>query len=280
MSFHCTHLPACENADNHLKIVSEDVMNQSQTNRFQEFFADDKYITLKNYLYNYQLRKYAVEMAMRHEKQNMILEVGSGVSPVAVSDGNIVYSDVSLLALQTLKQNLREGMYVVADGMNLPFRSESFSHVISSEVLEHLEDDAKALSEIAGVIKPSGVLVITFPHRRFYFSYDDRFVKHFRRYELSEMESLLQKAQLFPILVRKVLGPLEKITMCIAAFLFSTIQRFHRGDRESTQPARKLVIITDLFKWCNKLYAVFAWLDAKIMPRSLSTVLLIKAVKK
>ncbi|HBH87874.1 MAG TPA: hypothetical protein DDY17_09790 [Syntrophaceae bacterium] len=120
-------------------------------------------------------------------------------------------------------------MYVVADGMILPLRAESFSHVIVSEVLEHLDGDAKFLSEIAGVIKPSGVLSITFPHRRFYFSYDDRFVKHFRRYELAEMESLLLKARFFRILTRKVLGPLDKFTMCIAAFLFSTVQRFRMG---------------------------------------------------
>lgn len=177
-------------------------------------------------------------------------------------------------------KNLSEGMDVVADGMNLPFRDESFSHVIISEVLEHLEDDAKSLSEIAGVIKPSGVLVITFPHRRFYFSYDDRFVKHFRRYELAEMESLLRKARFFPMVTRKVLGPLEKMTMCMASFIFLTVQRFRMGDWLSAQPSRKLVIIPILFKWSNKLYAVFAWLAAKIMPRVLSTVLLIKAVKK
>jgi hypothetical protein len=52
------------------------------------------------------------------------------------------------------------------------------------------------------------------------------------------------------------------------------------GDRESAPPSRKPLIIPVLFRWSNKLYAVFAWLDAKIMPRALSTVLLIKAVKK
>jgi ubiquinone/menaquinone biosynthesis C-methylase UbiE len=48
----------------------------------------------------------------------------------------------------------RDNKYVVADAMNLPFEDHSFSHVISSEVLEHLKDDEKALMEIARVIKP------------------------------------------------------------------------------------------------------------------------------
>lgn len=255
-------------------------MNPSQDNRFQDFFADEKYLVLKNYLYNYQLRKHAVQKALQYEKIEMILEVGSGISPVVHPDRSVVYTDMSFLSLQILKQNLREGMCVAADGMNLPFRSESFSHVISSEVLEHLEDDTKAMAEISRVIKPSGVFVITFPHRKLYFSYDDRFVGHFRRYELSEMDGHLRKAGLFPVFVRKVLGPLEKITMCTAVFLFSTVQRFCRGERKNAQPERTLAIVSVPFQWMNKLYAVFAWLDAKIMPLPLSTVLLMKAVKK
>ncbi len=76
-------------------------MNPSQNNRFQDFFVDEKYIVLKNFLYNYQLRRHAVQKALRHEKHDMILEVGSVVSPVVRPDSDVVYSDVSFLALQT-----------------------------------------------------------------------------------------------------------------------------------------------------------------------------------
>jgi SAM-dependent methyltransferase len=255
-------------------------MNISQNNRFQDFFEDDKYIVLKNFLYNYLLRKCAIEKVLRNEKGEMILEVGSGISPVVTTDDHIVYSDLSILALQTMKRNLAKGLYVVADIVNLPFRTESFSHVVSSEVLEHVEDDRKALAEIARVTKALGVFIITFPHRRFYFACDDRFVRHFRRYELAEMEDHLRKAGLYPVLVRKVLGPLEKITMCMAICIFSMIHRSHISGGESKQLTRKSVKFSFIFKWINRLYAVFAWLDAIIMPRVLSTVLLIKAVKK
>jgi SAM-dependent methyltransferase len=255
-------------------------MNPTHDNRFQDFFTDDKYIVLKNYLYNYLLRKCAIEKVLRNEKQEMILEVGSGISPMVNADDHVVYSDLSILAIQTMKINIGKGHYVVADIMNLPFRTESFSHVVSSEVLEHVLDDRTALAEIARVTKASGVLIITFPHRRFYFTCDDRFVRHFRRYELAEMENHLKEAGLYPLLVRKVLGPLEKISMCMAIFIFPMIHRFHKGGGASAQLSRKMVIFSSLFKWLNRFYAFFAWLDAIIMPRALSTVLLIKAVKK
>jgi len=255
-------------------------MNKSQDNRFQDFFVDDKYIILKNCLYNYLLRKYAIEKVLRNEKRDVILEVGSGISPIFTADERVVYSDLSFLALQTMKRNFGKGLYVVADIVNLPFRTESFSHVVSSEVLEHIEDDRRALLEIARVIKASGVLIVTFPHRHFYFACDDRFVKHFRRYELAEMEYRLKEAGLHAVLVHKVLGPLEKITMCMAIFVFSMIHRFHKSGGENARSSKKLVIFSSLFKWINKLYAGFAWFDARIIPRVLSTVLLIKAVKK
>ena len=255
-------------------------MKQSEGNRFQEFFMDDKYIILKNYLYNYLLRKHAVEKTFRNEKHDITLEVGSGISPVVTADNHIVYSDLSLLALRQLKQSLGKGMYVVADGMQLPFRSGSFSHVISSEVLEHLEDDRKALNEIARVIKPFGSFIVTFPHRRFYFAKDDRFVNHFRRYELAEMEERLKNVKLYPIFVQKVLGPLEKMTMCMSISVFSIIQRFHKGSINNSGTSGQMVIISFIFKWINRLYAGLVWLDAIIMPRALSTVLLIKAIKK
>jgi SAM-dependent methyltransferase len=254
-------------------------MINCQSNRFQDFFEDDNYVILKNYLYNYLLRRHAVRKELKNEKRETVLEVGSGISPVVTPDSHVVYSDLSFLALQTLKRNLGKGMYVVADGMKLPFRSDSFSHVISSEVLEHLEDDRKALAEIARVIKSSGVFIVTFPHRQFYFTYDDRFVKHIRRYELAGMENCLREAGLHPVLTRKVLGPLEKITMCLAIFIFSMVEKFHKSVGENVQSLRQSVILSFLFKWINRLYAGLAWLDASSMPRALSTVLLIKAVK-
>jgi SAM-dependent methyltransferase len=255
-------------------------MIQFRNNRFQDFFEDDMYIIFKNYLYNYLLRRYAVKKSLKNEKQDMILEVGSGISPVVTPGDLVVYSDLSFQALKTLRRNVGKGMYVVADGMKLPFRSDTFSHTISSEVLEHLENDQKALCEIARVIKPSGLLVITFPHRRFYFTYDDRFVGHLRRYELSEMKNRLRDAGLQTIFVRKVLGPLEKITMCVAIFCFSVAQRLRMKEKENVLSPGPRAIFSSLFKWINRLYAGIAWFDANIMPRALSSVLLIKAIKK
>lgn len=253
-------------------------MNHNNDNPFQGFFETNQYTGFKNYLYNYQLRKIAVEKNLQRENTELILEVGSGISPVMMKSRDIIYSDFSFSAIQLLKYSYGKGYYVVADGISLPFKSGVFSHAISSEVLEHLSDDRRAIKEIARVMKPSGYFIVTFPHRKFYFAMDDRFVGHFRRYEINEMVDRLKDAGFRPMTIQKVLGPLEKVTMCFAVLCFSIIQKLKPQKAKVSRRSLIVNLFSSIFKWGNRYYAILAWLDARIMPRSLSTVLLINSI--
>lgn len=57
----------------------------------------------------------------------------------------------------------------VAPAEKLPFDDASFDVVFSHEVLEHVEDDRKAVEEAVRVLKPGGHLVIFVPNRLFPF---------------------------------------------------------------------------------------------------------------
>jgi len=122
-------------------------------------------------------------------------------------------------------------------------------------------------------------LSVTFPHKKSYFANDDRFVNHFRRYELSEMKTRLIDAGFRPINIHKVLGPLEKITMCFVVYCFSLIQKNKSEKVPQKNTPGLMKIFGQFFKWANRFYMLPVWLDAKVMPRSLSAVLLIKAEK-
>jgi SAM-dependent methyltransferase len=256
-------------------------MEMNNDNRFSVFYREDKYVNYKNYLYNYLLRKRAIEKSLLEESPTLILEVGSGISPVITKFKRTVYSDLSFKAAKILKQTQKTGYYVVADGMNLPFKPNGFSHIICSEVLEHLDNDLQALKEMAGVLtQASGRLIITVPHRKCYYANDDKFVNHYRRYELTEIINRLNVCGLNPIRTRKVLGPLEKATMIFVVFIFTIIQRY-RSDTNSVKKSRNcssMVILAGLFKWANLFYRGYVWLDAMMMPRSLSSVILIKSI--
>ena len=254
-------------------------MSVSQLDNFSSLFEDEDYVLLKNYLYNYLLRKNAVEKNIDVEKRGLMLEVGSGLSPMITNTNSIVYSELSLAALRILRRRQRSGSYVAADGIRLPFKTGSFDQTICSEVLEHVVDDWKALQELARVMKPSGQLILTFPHRKCYFAYDDHFVKHLRRYELSEMEDRLHAVGLSPVSVQNILGPLEKVTMWSVVVCFSLLKKFKPSRSKEKGLSNLPSFVAPLFKWVNVFYAGLAWLDAKIMPRSLATIILIRAKK-
>ena len=255
-------------------------MIHREKNSFEELFKDKRYIRVKNYLYNYLLRKRAIRKCLKDDHCELMLEVGSGISPLVTDISNIVYSDISFEAISLLKQDLRPGYYVVADGTHLPFKSSTFSHVICSEVLEHLQNDRQAIDEIRHTLKkPQGCLIVTVPHRRRYFGCDDRYVKHYRRYEIGDIKERLLAAGLQPVRIQKVLGPLEKITMILAVSLFSFISRGKPAKSASGKISGSMLVVLFiwLFKWINQLYKGYVWLDAKIMPMSMATVILIKS---
>lgn len=54
--------------------------------------------------------------------------------------------------------------FIQGSAYDLPFPDDSFDAVICSEVLEHLQDYPKVISEIRRVLKPGGKLAITVPH--------------------------------------------------------------------------------------------------------------------
>ena len=55
------------------------------------------------------------------------------------------------------------GTAVTGDGLALPFPDATFDRVVAAEVLEHVVDDARAMAELARVLRPGGTLAVTVP---------------------------------------------------------------------------------------------------------------------
>lgn len=247
-------------------------------NRFDTFFASNRYASLKNFLYNYRIRMKAVNKALNEDRVNgPILEVGSGISPLLMSNGETVQSDLSVNAMSMMKAKNPRCKAVAANIQQLPFKSGSFAYVICSEVLEHVEKDDLAIKELGRVLRKGGKLILTFPHRQMYFSNDDSYVGHYRRYELDSILSMLSGASLNTMKIQKVLGPCEKLTMSFLVFCLQTAERFGRGSISRTRLyGRAFTIFFDLI---NQIYSYLMRFDAFLFPRSISTVLLVKAEK-
>ena len=60
----------------------------------------------------------------------------------------------------------------IGSAPTLPVADASVAGVVMSEVLEHVDDDARALREAARVLRPGGVVALTVPHDRYPWLWD------------------------------------------------------------------------------------------------------------
>lgn len=125
-----------------------------------------------------------------------ILDIGCGTGAMSARVarwGRVVSADFSPLALQFSR---RRGLahLVGADAMRLPLASNSFDILVCMDVLEHLPDDCKALSEFYRVLKPGGRLFATVPAYPHLWSEHDVALMHHRRYQRRELRDRVTQA--------------------------------------------------------------------------------------
>lgn len=66
--------------------------------------------------------------------------------------------------------------------------------LLCSEVLEHIDQDERAIENIASMLHDGGTLILSVPYRMKYWSAHDSFSGHVRRYEPGELEGKLEAA--------------------------------------------------------------------------------------
>src|SRR5262249_61672822 len=72
----------------------------------------------------------------------------------------------------------------------------AFDTVVCSNVLEHIEDDGRALSAMREVLEPGGRVVLIVPALQALYGSIDRAIHHYRRYSRGELTGKLERAGL------------------------------------------------------------------------------------
>ena len=120
-----------------------------------------------------------------------ILEIGCGIgnfTRLFLDRELVVAADVYEPCLQQLKLLLGERSNLipvrldVSDPATVALRPYEFDTVICLNVLEHVEQDDKALEHMHAVLQPGGRLVLLVPAFPFLYGSVDRSLAHYRRY--------------------------------------------------------------------------------------------------
>ena len=114
-----------------------------------------------------------------------ILDAGAGQGTMSTRLEGLGYevtsTDVSAAAVEVLRARL-SGPVAQASVTDLPFADDSFDGAVLGEVLEHVEDDRGALTELARVLRPGGVLAASVPANPALYGPSDEWAGHVRRY--------------------------------------------------------------------------------------------------
>ncbi len=245
--------------------------------RFDELFEDDAYLKLKNWLFSYQLRRRHLQALVDGGARERILDLGCGISPVVAPSANVVYVDISFQALRHLSRQHPEASFVVADVSRLPFKDSAVPRALCSEVLEHVEHDDRTLGEISRVLSPGGRVLISLPIHRHYYTFDDTYVGHFRRYELRELLPALESHGFAALRVRKVAGALEKLATYIMARSFAALSRQQAGRANPLGRGSRWWFWP--YKLGNTAWSYVCWLESKVTPLALTTIVSIEGRK-
>jgi SAM-dependent methyltransferase len=114
-----------------------------------------------------------------------VLDAGAGQGTMSTRLERVGFevtsTDVSAAAVEVLRDRLA-GAVRQADVTALPFPDASFDGAVLGEVLEHVEEDVRALAEVRRVLRPGGVLTLSVPANPALFGPSDEWAGHVRRY--------------------------------------------------------------------------------------------------
>lgn len=82
------------------------------------------------------------------------------------------------------------GRVVKGDACALPFQDGTFDFILATDVIEHIDDDALTVREIARVLKSDGKVLITVPTFQSLWGVHDDLSEHKRRYVMPELRSV------------------------------------------------------------------------------------------
>ena len=179
---------------------------------------------------------------------------GATVIEAARRGADAVGFDLSVLGVLAAKRFAREQgvedktKFMVCTAESLPFADATFGSASAVALLEHLDDDREAVSELARVLRPGGLVWVTVPHAYRYmlplvwpvYWWHDRRIGHKRHYDEAGVVRLFAEAGLEHVKTSYSAHPV-KLVQFVGTKLFSRMRnpdsstwwRLERVDRKA-----------------------------------------------
>ncbi len=117
---------------------------------------------------------------------------GSNLKLLLSAEINAIGLDRSIYVLSLISKKFNVPL-LNGDLNKLPIQSNSIGLIIAMDILEHLDDDAKGISELYRILSKGGMLILTVPAFKFLWGIQDEVTAHKRRYSRPEIVNKLRQ---------------------------------------------------------------------------------------
>lgn len=162
--------------------------------------------------------------------------VAIDVDPESVEQVRSMYGDNSSVSVQVGD---------ICDASTVDSLGSGYDSVLSVNVLEHIEDDTRALLNMKRLIRPHGYLLLVVPAHPALYNQMDESIGHYRRYRKSEFAKRMTDLGCEVVEMRYV-NALGAIGWALAGRVF----------RKETAPSGQLRLMNALIpslRWCESL---------------------------
>lgn len=140
---------------------STDDRKRSNTNQFMPRLKDNPL----RYNISTRFRLKLINESISPRPDSTMLDVGCGMGYMAwffSRKCKVTGMDISFDSLRFASQN-KDVTWVQGDALKLSFKDDSFDYLITSEVMEHVEDGLSFVAELKRVTKPNGMIILSTP---------------------------------------------------------------------------------------------------------------------
>jgi SAM-dependent methyltransferase len=134
------------------------------------------------------------DAVLRRVPRGRVLDIGAGdgyltgrLSEKCSEVVGIEYEQAGVELAQRMLQGRANVTLLKGSSYDLPFPPETFDGVVMADVIEHLDNPAIAVAEMARVAKRDATALVTTPHWRADRVWDKRHVKEFTGLELKDL---------------------------------------------------------------------------------------------
>tara|TARA_Y100000310_G_scaffold345660_2_gene467873 strand:- start:1804 stop:2496 length:693 start_codon:yes stop_codon:yes gene_type:complete len=191
------------------------------------------------------IRLKAVIREVGQIRNKKILDIGCETAPYIgesfIKNNDVTFTDLLQESLERVKHKNCKKVKLDLTKPN-KLKEQSFDMIVCADVMEHIENEKLALTNLLKLLKKNGILIFTAPAYQKFYGIHDKKIGHFRRYDKSDIKRIAEEHNLKTIRTRHL------VSLILPLFIIA--QRTKKSEslyENKSELEKKIIPLLNLF---------------------------------